>query len=722
MSIDQTHWIASRPRQPLPTFYYHGHFLEMLEFVEQHYSHVLLPDHVAYIRSFRHLTKNAQCLYVRLVNRKGRIFAADRLRYPELGNVGPLLALLREQGWIGRPHADSFQDILRFLTRGEIYAVLLPRVAGLSRSLKKAELVEFARRNISAEEFVDALPGERILVQKRAEQTRFLLFLYFGRVRDGLSKFTMRDLGLVRTQTLNDSYEARFSDSAEAVEHYYFACRLHAIARASQRQLERLCSERAGWPEVNYSGSAELRNQLALRLGRWAEKHHQIDLAANLYGSGESTECSERLIRLLLKQDRRDEAREHLERCIDDPRSDEELLIAQDLYERKFNKKRTSPVTDLLRAADTIDIDESRSGSPERAAIEHYDAAGETAYRTENLLWRTLFGLLFWDEIFIDGDMAPNSPFELLPDALMHGTFYAMHRKKIDKKLAMLQNDMPAVKRQLLRVSTRYYGQPNGLFRWRESISGAIFALLDNAPGDAISRVLRRLCEDYANARYGYPDLMVVGGGGARFVEIKTSGDQLRRNQLLRIRQLRTAGLRADVVKIRWVLDPDQVYVVVDVETTGGRGANHRITEIGAVKVQNGQIVDRFQTLLNPQRTIPPQITRLTSITPAMIENAPYFSDVADDFEAFMKDAIFVAHNVDFDYGFIASEFKRIGRNFRYPKLCTCAAMRKLYPGQRSYSLAALCARYDIPLKQHHRALCDAEAAAELLLLINERR
>jgi DNA polymerase-3 subunit epsilon len=173
---------------------------------------------------------------------------------------------------------------------------------------------------------------------------------------------------------------------------------------------------------------------------------------------------------------------------------------------------------------------------------------------------------------------------------------------------------------------------------------------------------------------------------------------------------------------VRWVLDPRQVYVVVDVETTGGRGEQHRVTEIGAVKVRDGQVLDRFQTLLNPQRSIPPGISRLTGITPAMVADAPAFTDVADEFEAFLEGAIFVAHNVEFDYGFLAREYARLGRRFRYPKLCTCASMRRLYPGHRSYSLAALCRQFDIPLRQHHRALCDAEAAAELLLLVNERR
>jgi DNA polymerase-3 subunit epsilon len=234
--------------------------------------------------------------------------------------------------------------------------------------------------------------------------------------------------------------------------------------------------------------------------------------------------------------------------------------------------------------------------------------------------------------------------------------------------------------------------------------------------------MLERMARDYENQRYGNPDLLLVDHDGVRFVEVKTEGDQLRRNQVLRIRQLRDAGFRADVVRVKWILDPQQTYVVVDVETTGGKGDNHRVTEIGAVKVRNGTITDRFQTLLNPQRTIPPGISRLTGITPAMVEDAPYFADIADQFEAFMGDAIFVAHNVEFDYGFISREFARLGRPFRHAKLCTCASMRRLCPGLGSYSLAALTRHFDIPLAQHHRALCDAEAAAQLLLIVNERR
>ena len=103
----------------------------MLDFVTVHYAHVLRQEHVVFLEEFGALPREAQCLYVRLVNRKGRIFARNRIRYPELGELEPLLAILHERAWVELPDARHFDDTLRFLTRSDIYAVLLPRFAGL---------------------------------------------------------------------------------------------------------------------------------------------------------------------------------------------------------------------------------------------------------------------------------------------------------------------------------------------------------------------------------------------------------------------------------------------------------------------------------------------------------------------------------------------------------------------------------------------------------------
>lgn len=721
MDFDQSHWAPVQRRGPLPTFYYHEHFMEMLDFVAEHYAHVLLREHAGLLGNFRDLSRNAQCLYVRLVNRKGRVFARNRLSYPELGDIGTLVEELRERQWVTLPGPEHYADVLGFLTRNEIYAVLLDAITGISRALRKAELVEFARKHCDPADFMSRLDSNRLLVQRRVDEIRYLLFLYFGRIHEGLSQFTLRDLGLVRTQNFRETFEPRFSERCEAEEHYFYAVRLHDLKSMPDAALPGQVAGIREWPEPEFAGSAAIRDQLAYRLGRRLEHAGDRDAAITAYAKGESADCSERVVRLLLAEKRRDDAQRYLERCLEDPRSDQEWLIARDLYEQKFAKKRTSALTDLLREASIIDIDESRIGAPELAAIEYFEARGFAAHRAENAIWRTFFGLLFWEELFGGDNAALHSPFEFLPTSLSDRSFADRHARAVRRKLELL-DDAAATKHLLLKASTRFYGTPNGVFRWRRTVIDAVFVLLDHAPGDALRRTLRRFCDDYKAARYGYPDLLVIDSAGPRFVEIKAEGDQLRRNQLLRIEQLRQAGFRADVIRVRWVLDPQQAYVVVDVETTGGRGDGHRVTEIGAVKVQNGEVVDRFQTLLNPQRSIPAGITRLTGISAGMVADAPYFADVADEFEAFMDGAIFVAHNVDFDYGFLAREFARIGRPFRHAKLCTCASMRKLYPGQGSYSLASLSRAFDISLKQHHRAMCDAEAAAELLLLVNEKR
>jgi DNA polymerase-3 subunit epsilon len=105
-----------------------------------------------------------------------------------------------------------------------------------------------------------------------------------------------------------------------------------------------------------------------------------------------------------------------------------------------------------------------------------------------------------------------------------------------------------------------------------------------------------------------------------------------------------------------------------------------------------------------------------------MVQGAPVFAEVADSFMEFMGGGVFVAHSVNFDYGFISYEYERLERRFRFPKLCTCAGMRRRYPGHQSYSPGNLCETYGIDLKDHHRALCDARAAAQLPNLINQKR
>ncbi len=165
-----------------------------------------------------------------------------------------------------------------------------------------------------------------------------------------------------------------------------------------------------------------------------------------------------------------------------------------------------------------------------------------------------------------------------------------------------------------------------------------------------------------------------------------------------------------------------KIYAVIDVETTGGRAARERITEIAIVLFDGEKILDTFSSLLNPERVIPYNITQLTGITQEMVEEAPKFYEVAKQIVEMTEGAIFVAHNARFDYSFIREEFKRLGYNYSRRQLCTVRLCRKTFPGLRSYSLGKLTQYFGIAMDRRHRALDDTLATVELLKVILQKQ
>ena len=146
------------------------------------------------------------------------------------------------------------------------------------------------------------------------------------------------------------------------------------------------------------------------------------------------------------------------------------------------------------------------------------------------------------------------------------------------------------------------------------------------------------------------------------------------------------------------------MYAVIDIETTGGYSHGNKIIEIAIFIYDGKKIVDRFHSLINPERYIPDQIFGLTGISNSMVEDAPKFYELAKEIIALTEDKIFVAHNVGFDYGFVKSEFKSLGYTYRRKKLCTVRLSRKIFPGLRSYSLGNICKSLSIEIKDRHRA------------------
>ena len=166
----------------------------------------------------------------------------------------------------------------------------------------------------------------------------------------------------------------------------------------------------------------------------------------------------------------------------------------------------------------------------------------------------------------------------------------------------------------------------------------------------------------------------------------------------------------------------DTKFSVVDVETTGSsvtKGA--RIVEFSAVFVEDGDIQGEYTTLVNPEARIPGWITRLTGIEPQMVEGAPRFRDIAPQVRAALEGRVFVAHNVGFDWRFVAEELRMANSIVPDgPRLCTVRMARRVLPGLRRRGLDSLSRYYDVEIVNRHRAGDDARATAVILLRMLE--
>ena len=166
------------------------------------------------------------------------------------------------------------------------------------------------------------------------------------------------------------------------------------------------------------------------------------------------------------------------------------------------------------------------------------------------------------------------------------------------------------------------------------------------------------------------------------------------------------------------------LYAIVDIETTGSYAANNGIIELSIQVFDGENVVEQYETLINPGQNIPRYIQAFTGINNDMVQDAPRFEEVARDVYQLLQDKIFVAHNVNFDYSFIKNHLQYYGYTLNSKKLCTVRLSRQIFPGLPSYSLGNLCHSLGIEVANRHRAGGDAEATVTLfkLLLKNDAK
>jgi len=232
-------------------------------------------------------------------------------------------------------------------------------------------------------------------------------------------------------------------------------------------------------------------------------------------------------------------------------------------------------------------------------------------------------------------------------------------------------------------------------------------------------------------------DLLIDAGGRAAASEIVDAvfklshiddelagllvADLIKNDRRFKLVENNTLELQQDDWQSRLLKELD--FVVVDVEATGAKTPPNRLIELGAYRIREGRLVDKFLSLVNPEIPIPRFVVALTGITNEMVKTAPVFADIAPRWLDFVSESVLVAHNAPFDTSFLNHEISRVypGHRMVNPHLCTVRLSRRALPELTNHRLDTIASHFSIPIISRHRAGSDALATAELFLLLLSR-
>ncbi|MGO2074039.1 exonuclease domain-containing protein [Pseudoalteromonas sp. AOP31-A2-14] len=713
-------------KKELPAKYYLAHFKELITFIETQCTHLLESKHRDFINKVNQLTEQGQCMLARIYSRKPLLIAINTLSYDEITQPQQALEELKAAQLVAHPNDNQYNLLLAHLTKPVLFGLLAPFdiQPAIKKSASKTQLITQASDFFTSKSEHLTPLYKQFIINNRSDVYEYFEFLYIGRLSNSdinhKNSFVMRDLGLTTTRENYTQSLARFDTLAQAHANYilnrYRLAFKNAESEGDYQQLATAVIEQqaVGVLAVN------LKNKLLLQLHQQLKKVDSASSFSILEACEDSAAAIEIQIREQYRQGNKEWAKTQLEKIIDNPLYDDLLYFADDFLMRKFNKQTRSRLSAMLAETQCLlEIDEIYRGDVEQGVNEFYTQQGLTVFNTENTLWQSLFGLVFWQALYIDTPTAPCNEFDLFPQALKTDSFYQTQSAQIEELLANWHSSNDLLK-HVYKNAASYFAHPNGLFRWHNELLAPIEVLILNSPLPVLKNHLKNMTMHFMQLKDGYPDLMVLNGHKLHFEEVKAPGDKLRRNQLTTIDCLKATGFNVQIAAVKWFKNPNRIYSVVDIETTGSLKGDNRITEIGLVQLQHGEVIERWSTLVNPQQRIPKFIVSLTGITDAMVYNAPTFAEIVDTLLEKLKGSIFVAHNVNFDYGFIRKECEMAGHRFKMPKMCTVVESRKAFAGLKSYSLGNLSAHFNLNLTDHHRALADATATAELLKLIQK--
>jgi len=547
----------------LPEKYYLDYFEYVLSFIQKKYDTLLNEQENDFIRKYHALSEDARCLFIRFANRRHFFFRMQKLNYAEIANLQTSATELEDKGFIsglGGYHQSELDELLQIFTKNEVLVILHKINKALKKEasrLKKPEIVELITTQVDPAQFIQHIAESEPVIRMHYDaELEMIKFLFFGSIHGDMTQFVVRDIGYMKMEEVDEEkLRPLFKTRQEAEDKLYISkiyenYKLLQDTEPAEKLYDWFLS--LALDPSSLSEVARPRcDRLALSLGKFMEQNKLDEAALAVYSFTQKPPSRERQVRLLHKLGRETEALYLCEEINLNPQNAEEHYFAQDFLNRISVKKRTRSTTDFLKNSPVVALEESYRYQVELGVLTHYIENGHEGAFTENYLWRSLFGLVFWDIIFDPDSEALHHPLQIMPSDFYTHDFYKKRKLLIHERLNILSR--PRKFRQLIleHFETKA-GTNNPLVHWDEMVLPLVFKCHQKLEPRQLGSVLVEMAKKPRENVRGFPDLFVWNQEDYHFIEVKSPTDQLSAQQLFWLHFFQQQGIQAHVARVQW--------------------------------------------------------------------------------------------------------------------------------------------------------------------------
>ena len=557
----------------LPPKYYLEYFQYLINFVQKKYAHILNDAEQSFLAQFEALTEDEKCLFIRFTNRTGSFFRTEKLKYTEIENIPEVLNSLIQKDFVEsltHEHVIQAGEVLDIFNKTELIemAKMLNLETKGKASMKKEEVLDWLMEVGDWEEIVEllnyqdfteihALPHSVVKVGFETE-VAMLKFLFFGSRHGDMTEFVTRDLGFQNYEKYDeDKMVAYFQTRQEVEDKFKVSIAREDFYLMQQADIEtiEIYNWFMDWADTHRKDLSEIAQptfeRFTLRVATHLEKKKSLDEALEVFRMTEEPPSRERQVRILEKLKNKEEAKALCEVMLSDYKNANEQFFAEDFLNRLSIKKSKKAVTKHLHNSESVTIDISWKRQVEFGVIDYYEQRGLKATFTENHLWRSLFGLLFWDIIFDTDTLAIHHPLQRSPSDLFKPTFFEKRKEKMEERLLMLE-DEDATTVYMNRIFFEKFGITNPLVDWYGGLFPLILTVLEKLSAEQLTLIMLEMARSLRENLRGFPDLFMWGDGEYSFVEVKSPTDSLSNQQLYWLRFFERINVRSKVLRVEW--------------------------------------------------------------------------------------------------------------------------------------------------------------------------